>query len=1406
MAQNYSQKDFVSTYEEILSIVEASVPSTVWSPRISTEADPGVVILKLLAMYEDRYNYRFDLSLAQGYPDSVSDRQLAYDLFETLGYLMRQARAATGTIELLPIENGWTNTGDKSGIIIPRFTKLTDASKKLSFFTTKETIVAPYGLNPDDKSIFSSKAFIVPVQAGEPFQITKDGYSYFTLKDIDEQGRLYLGKTELAQNGVYVFTRTVSALDNTTEILTDDWNYVDFAILKSQGKWYMVQTASTGEVYIQFPSNFEQLIGSSQLVVYATYTTGSASNIAANSIVSFENAEEFRNFITINQPSAFYTGQDSESIEQAKANYYATKDICNTLVSDSDFLTALKYLVCSLEKEDLEGYFPSKGSRYFSNVLIESAKDRRTQVRTSYKGVNYTLYVPDKTKPSTELDILGLQYPESVDLAESTSYISSFKKVTDNLPVIRSDIQQQLQDSTSIDIDVENENITIKRILNVVVPQIVIRISNYTITGAAELKKSIQKYFYSTYSSGNLVPGQALDFQRIIDDIKQLSPNILSVSMSEFEYTPYTTVKAVDGVEKSTQITNSTTTIKDTVADTETADDIVAKTVLAGHVPLFDYYNRQNTLTKQTIAYTVLAGGSSSDETSSDFVPKLPVPLNVERADPADTSSGSSFAFIGKGDNVNPTIAATSGINPDEVSSLNETQVMGVNSGQYKPPEDNSPASYIGFALTTSNQVLQIRHPVRTAVENYGGGYKYKFTRTQIVPAQDIANKQEKGIEITKQTILLPGTKVNENSVLYLDDSSDTIPEDRYNKETHKVIKTFTIDAGKLILSTNEKSLLMAGTTIAYGSTVDGILFTPDDVPQEEEYCIKNGESLVITKSSEPNTIVAQFKSGDYISVSGFALNQTPVEGSILLSTQVISKLQETETTIPANEFLYFLSLNKDPGDITITKDSPLMLDEKEYLLYTDRSVSEYLTLGPGTLIKVVDEDVITLKNTPISSLDNISKSSFTLLQSSLIVQPYEISTFLKGSYVVCTPLGGFSANKQPNVDFLNNWCSFSDNALLRVYNDCLDYDDVTKEKLAMEFKDNPSYQVRLAVSIESDELGVATIKYPASITLKVGGTESKIAPSKDQSAFIVSSVPFSGVFAASKGIENTASETLLFPSGVTGVVAKANVLGSDNENFLNSRVKYYVDGADIEIIPDNLSSDSGLVDYKKDTIFSTTLAVPTDVTAVQNNNKYILMNGYITFPKRLAKDYMLRLTTVFVQNLSAEKEETSDFTSSHYPAKIALYENAASFTSTVAAAPVELTCKKGTETTNFTIILSVPTDTTATDLSIYFKDANVNFNELKGVRIHLGDLSYITGFSSESGYQDKTDIFGSKVFKRLTELDTEHKFNWISTPTEQISEPLVGKNYFNPVHPYNKYTFPYLSVQLDKIQILPER
>jgi len=657
---NYSQRDFINSYEELLSIVEAS--TTKWNPRTSNESDPGVVILKLLALLEDKFNYKFDMAEAQNYLDTVSDIQYAQDLFRMLGYVMKSSRSSQGLIGIKP------KAQLKSDQLIPKHSIVTNATKTVKFFTPQDVTI-PAGTP-------ANAVEYIQVVAGEPFQITKDGISEFTLKDIDEDGRLPLGRTNLAQNGVFVYTL---GYENGEEVLNKDWEYLDLVLAKPRGaKYYTVSTLESNEAYIQFPKDFETLIGyDGKLVVYGTYTEGSATNIAANTLTQFENSE-LNSLFYVSQPTAFENGQDSESIQVATLNYRRQKDLCNTVVTSEDFRNAILSLTD-----------PITGKR-FSNAIVNTAQDRALKIRGKYgSSTFYDLLL--SSAPSYQIDVTPLE--------NSSKYSESFKVktgqalgniITSELASVRSAFSKVVTHNNSA----TATNPLNARLLAVTTPKITVRISGYTDAKALSIKQSIKDRLYSRFRADYLTPGVAFDYGELVNLIKGVSSSIQYVSVDDLNYKVYKHYKPVDGI-----------TSELAIDDEHIRNEIIKRSVLSGKVPLFKYYNRPNTLSKRASMYTSLFANEGND-----LEVTVPIPFAVEDEHPIGKKDENGV--VDPNALVNPEIKATQLLAP--VLATNAYSVQ-LDEGKYAP-----------FTMS-DNLLFQVRRRQFIDVSVYESGMSYLF-------------------------------------------------------------------------------------------------------------------------------------------------------------------------------------------------------------------------------------------------------------------------------------------------------------------------------------------------------------------------------------------------------------------------------------------------------------------------------------------------------------------------------------------------------------------------------------------------------------------------------------------------------------------------------------------------------
>ena len=1033
MNNDYSSKDFTSIYEDLLSIVEAS--TTLWNPRYSTEADPGVVILKAMALLEDKSNYRFDMSRAQAYLDTVSDRTSAYDLLAMLGYIMQGSRAAEGFITV-------KNTSSAS-CTIPQFSVVTNPTKEVLFFTK------------DSVTVSAGESVSIPVQAGTIFQVVKQGISNFTLKDIDEKGRLFLGKTNLAQNGIYVRSKTPST----------KWVYLDYVLLPDSPTYYTVGTSATGEMYVQFPDDYVTLIGNDELTVYATYTNGANSNIAKNVLSTFSDNQkddsgdvQLSSVFSVSQTEDIYSGQDEETIDHAIQTYYETKDVCSTLITAQDFTTALRYLLIS-------------NVRAFSNVILETPQTKTKRMMTSQQGVSYVQLVQPDNLDFNRIDVLPTKF--------SAEYYQSFKpyltydtsSYENEKAKLEAQIDQKLADQKALPIKINIAGFdstkkeidkSIQPIFATFSPLIYVYLRDSSITQQVIAREAIKRYFHTTYNMKNLVPGSPLSESKIAEDIKKLSTNIIAVTVIPLDYTMAQFTKTY---LSDTTAQFSATSSLSKLSDTDNKDlrlSILQDSVLAGDVPLFKFTNRQNSYSKTNSLYSQL--------TKEEQV--LPIPWGAKTytsevsfdngcylfatkilGDDYETGSHTLTAdemiqirrpiFVQEEDHVwGQGMKWTYSLTP-YIASTPETAHVGKgftfyvylngDNGLILPRDTTfTPASdfsfegdlrsYISsspvFEGTSSTFIGGLAHTVIKELSMPAGTLftpdtqfsfdtdltKYFSSGSQ--PTFDGTNSTfKKGVVYTVSTdLVIPAgrTFTPTEAFLYRADLTTyfALPpfpvfdgsKSTFTKgSTYVTRRDLVLKGGYLPLSgfnwadtiTPTYYLLLPGTTIESGST----------------YVMQEGEKLVIQKASTQETM-ATYTAGDSILLANLTITRAPSTTDILSSAMTTISLMAPKSSTISDDHVYFLCLNSRDSTIKITPTTPYTLEEGEYFIWADAGVTEYVTLGPGTELTVPTDSTsseVTLKVHSNYDIASVLPSDFEPLPSSIGANFYEITTFAEG-------------------------------------------------------------------------------------------------------------------------------------------------------------------------------------------------------------------------------------------------------------------------------------------------------------------------------------------------------------------------------------------------------------------------
>ena len=333
----YTNKDFQAIYEEMLEY--ARKLSLKWDPSQSNESDPGVVLIKELALFADKNNYNSDKNLLEAFPSTVTQMGNARKLFEQLGYTMKWYQSGTSEISMR-----WIGEGDvPTEIKIPKFTMVSNNDDSAVF-----TII-------DDKSLSVTGNTLFNVVEGTAVDYTVAGSKRITADHLDADNRLYFTENNIAENGIFICN-----VDDYDEPVSnyDEWSIVDnlsvepYAYGDTYNRIFKFGVLSDGNTcYIEFPENASSIINYGINITYIL-SNGQNGNIEANALSKFYNDIVIKDNngvdvvlsqdnVLISNYSAIGNGYEPESIDDAYRNYKKTIGTFNTLVSLRDYMNAI---------------------------------------------------------------------------------------------------------------------------------------------------------------------------------------------------------------------------------------------------------------------------------------------------------------------------------------------------------------------------------------------------------------------------------------------------------------------------------------------------------------------------------------------------------------------------------------------------------------------------------------------------------------------------------------------------------------------------------------------------------------------------------------------------------------------------------------------------------------------------------------------------------------------------------------------------------------------------------------------------------------------------------------------------------------------------------------------------------
>jgi hypothetical protein len=689
-----TKKDFVQIWNELLEV--AGKLSERWDPTSTNESDPGIVILKALTGIADKLNYNIDKNTLEAFMPTAAQEDSMRKLCDMLGYNIKYYRSAetTATIKYYNSEPTANETEAlESGLLIPKFTVLTNADQDISYFTI-------------DSNVYPLPAYIyadaptVTVRCMEG-QIVKcestSDNNVITASQISENNRFYMPEATIAENGIFVYNVSTNMTDGTP------WEKVDNLNIQSRGSrvFKFGYDSYEGRPYIEFPEDYSELIKDGLFIYYAR-TSGVNGNISARTLSQLElpnidgwdkvSADSF----SVENAFSATTGANVETISQSYKNFKKTIGTFDTLVTCRDYMNKIYMMTSS-----------ATGKYLVSNIL---ATDIRTDINRAaticscddagifYKDTPLTKSVVKNLKKNGTAEVVEVVDEEQViNHFDLVLYpFKSYNQIRGNVKDIQEVYDASFSYSSQNLEDIKSELDKFKTIAhNVISPRKddIISINNYlrlnaiinthskiTTEEGTLIKENIKIALANAFNMRELDFGEEIPFDSIVDVIEKADSRIRVVSLAEPAL--YTTFSVLDGFSNDTPVIHEYAVASDWLSidsadatgrfdysdglntfDSKKAKQIYNKlavrNILAGRIPLFKYNDTFKTSfsegayrVTEKIAFSQLPNELKTEE--AKFAPTVENPFTVktvndvlytgqlllEQADNQDTAAG----------------------------------------------------------------------------------------------------------------------------------------------------------------------------------------------------------------------------------------------------------------------------------------------------------------------------------------------------------------------------------------------------------------------------------------------------------------------------------------------------------------------------------------------------------------------------------------------------------------------------------------------------------------------------------------------------------------------------------------------------------------------------------------------
>lgn len=602
--EGYVKKDFYQVYPEIVELVQ--LLSTVWDPENTNESDPGVVLLKLDAFLTDKLNYNIDKNILEAFITSATQEEAVRKICEMMGYDMKYYNSATTKIYFM-----WTGDQlDKENeaipntkIVLPKFeTVITNDTNDISYVLTKTATLTNRYVTVEATAI-----------EGELVDLSINSDNIINVSNIDDNNRFYLPEKMIAENGIWIY----NANDNLEWTKSVNLN----TELKGKRVWKFGYDSTKNLPYIQFPDDYASLFNEGIYIKYIR-TSGASGNIKANILTKLANAnvaiknnvgETIENnvdstqYLTIKNLYATNNGCDVQTINEAYNGYKKTVGTFQTLVSCRDYANAIYNMVvdehldntplvsnCQVSDIRNELNFAKTVAEYgslgtiYKNISDKTWKDCYVKIGVTESNGQALL---DKIN---DFDLFLYPLNPIKNAYTKNTYEKSFKPLFGQSEDILFELKDRLDEYKTISHKLKHvknekeentEPLYLYKNYYKLKAKIITnnKVNKFEIT---QIKDNIYQSLYKNFNSRQLDYGEEIPYDILLNVIQNADARIKMVLLDEPNLTSF--YMLADGTENQLRFDST----KPESEQSKQYLNYIAKNVLAGKVPLFNYNNQ----------------------------------------------------------------------------------------------------------------------------------------------------------------------------------------------------------------------------------------------------------------------------------------------------------------------------------------------------------------------------------------------------------------------------------------------------------------------------------------------------------------------------------------------------------------------------------------------------------------------------------------------------------------------------------------------------------------------------------------------------------------------------------------------------------------------------------------------